>query len=186
MLNENSGPIFIQGKKIILRAFEAGDEQMIARIENHPAPRETLFYAFPTNSMQQKEKIERFLNDHHTILLTICRADDNEPIGQTAFFRIDWVGRMAVFYIGIADKENWSKGYGSEATRLMIDYAFDTLNLNRIQLHVAKGNPWALKTYQKCGFIIEGELREAMFHQGKYCNFYVMGLLRSERNNLKQ
>jgi RimJ/RimL family protein N-acetyltransferase len=87
---------------------------------------------------------------------------------------------MAIFYIGIADKTNWSKGYGSEATELMVHYAFSTLNLNRIQLHVAKENKPAVKVYQKAGFKIEGTLREAMYHKGQYCDFYVMGILRSD------
>jgi RimJ/RimL family protein N-acetyltransferase len=87
---------------------------------------------------------------------------------------------MAIFYIGIADKENWSKGYGTETLGLILDYAFNTLNLNRIQLVVAVENIAAVKVYQKAGFIIEGTLREAMFHQGKYCDFYIMGILLSD------
>jgi RimJ/RimL family protein N-acetyltransferase len=180
MADEINDIAFIQGDKVYLRAFRNGDEEMIARIENHPLPRKTLFYAFPTSPGQQLEKTMKQIADSNTIVFTICRNLDDEPIGQTAFFRIDWVGRMAVFYIGIADAVNRSKGFGSEACRMMVDYAFNTLNLNRIQLHVAIENTAAVKTYQTCGFVIEGELREAMFHEGRYCNFYVMGLLRSD------
>ena len=171
---------FIIGKKIYLRAIKPGDEEMIARIENHPDPRSTLFYALPTTLEQQKDRINHLLNDSNSILLTICRSEDKEPIGETALFRIDWVGRMAIFYIGIANKDNWAKGYGSETTSLMVDYAFNTLNLNRIQLHVAVKNDTAVKVYKKTGFKIEGTLREAMYHKGKYCDFYVMGILKSD------
>jgi len=87
---------------------------------------------------------------------------------------------MAVFYIGIADQENRSKGYGSEVTNLMIEYALQTLNLNRIQLHVAVENVGAVKVYTRSGFQTEGTLREAMFHAGHYSDFYVMGILKSE------
>jgi RimJ/RimL family protein N-acetyltransferase len=52
--------------------------------------------------------------------------------------------------------------------------------LNRIQLHVAIENEGAVKVYQNNGFIIEGTLRQAMYHNGKYSDFYVMGLLRSD------
>lgn len=170
---------FLIGKKIYLRAYRSGDEEMVARLENHPDPRLTLFYALPTTAEQQKEKITRQLNDPNTIVFTICDLH-NRSVGQTSFVRIDWIGRMAIFYIGIADKENWSKGYGSEATAIMLDYGFNTLNLNRIQLHVAVENVAAVNVYKKCGFQIEGTLREAMYHQGRYCDFYVMGLLKSE------
>ena len=171
---------FIIGEKVYLRAVKPGDEEMIARIENHPDPRSTLFYALPTTVEQIKERIDSFLTDPNVIIFIICRKDDDQPIGITAFFRIDWVGRMAIFYIGIADKINWAKGYGSEATKLMVDYAFNTLNLNRIQLHVYVDNEPAVKVYKKIGFKVEGTLREAMYHNGAFCDFYVMGLLRSD------
>ncbi|MBN2280230.1 MAG: GNAT family N-acetyltransferase [Candidatus Marinimicrobia bacterium] len=178
---KNLNDHFLEGEKIYLRAYKEGDEIMVARIENHPDARETLFYAFPTSAEQQKEKIHFNIKDPNTVVFTICRKEDGEPIGQTAFFRIDWVGRMATFYIGIADKENWSRGYGSEATALMVEYAFQTLNLNRIQLHVAVGNKGAVNVYQKTGFKIEGTLREAMYHHGHYSDFYVMGILKKDR-----
>ena len=171
---------FLIGKKIYLRAIKQGDEEMIARIENHPDPRSSLFYAIPTSEQQIKEKIDGFIVDPNVVIFAICQKETDEPIGMTALFRIDWVGRMAIYYIGIADKINWSKGYGSETTELMIDYAFHTLNLNRIQLHVYVGNDPAVKVYQNAGFKVEGTLREAMYHNGAYCDFYVMGLLRKD------
>jgi RimJ/RimL family protein N-acetyltransferase len=171
---------FLIGEKVYLRAFKPGDEEMIARIENHPDPRSTLFYALPATVQKIRERIDGFLTDPNVVIFTICRKDDDEPVGKTALFRIDWVGRMAIFYIGIADKINWSKGYGSESTRLMVDYSFRTLNLHRIQLHVAVENKSAVNIYKKTGFSIEGTLREAMYHDGKYSDFYAMGLLKSE------
>jgi diamine N-acetyltransferase len=62
----------------------------------------------------------------------------------------------------------------------MVDYAFKTLNLNRIQLHVYVGNARAVEVYKNVGFKVEGTLREAMYHNGAFCDFYVMGLLRSD------
>ena len=120
------------------------------------------------------------VNDHNTILFTICKNEQDEVVGQTAFVRIDWIGRMATFYLAIAESENWSKGYGKEIMSSMIEYAFRTLNLNRIQLHVSVENTRAVKLYESCGFKIEGTLREAMFRDNRYYDFYVMGLLKSD------
>lgn len=179
-MKEKYYPEFIKGAKIYLRAYAPGDEEMVARIENHPDPRQTLFYALPTTVEQQREKINKLIDDPNAIHFTICRIEDNEPIGQTALVRIDWVGRMAIYYIGIADKENWNMGYGKETTSLILEYAFNTLNLNRIQLHVAVDNEAAVNVYKKTGFTVEGTLREAMYHEGKYCDFYVMGILKKD------
>lgn len=176
--------MFIKGDKIYLRSYHPSDIDMVMQLENHPDPRATLFYALPTTKQQQVEKIENLLNDHNAVVLTICTTEDDQAIGQTSLLRIDWIGRMAIFYIGIADKENWSKGYGTEATNLIVEYAFNTLNLNRLQLHVAVENQAAVGVYQKQGFIIEGTLREAMFHQGRVCDFYVMGLLKGDYEKL--
>lgn len=171
---------FLSGDKVYLRAFESIDLAMVTRIENHPDPRETLFYALPTNAETQKEKIAALINNPNTILFTICKKSDNQPIGQTYLIRIDWVGKMATFYLGIADKENWSKGFGSDTVKLILNYAFSELNLNRIQLHVAEKNTAAIKIYKKHGFIIEGKLREAMYQHGRYWDFNLMGILKSD------
>lgn len=171
---------FLIGKTIYLRAPEAGDEEIYAASENHPDPRRTLYYALPTSLQQQRDKIQRAVQDPNTIIFTVCRQVDDIPIGTTSLVRIDWIGRMAIFYLAIAGKDNWSQGYGSEITRLMIDYSFSTLNLNRIQLHVSIKNEAAIKVYRKCGFIIEGTLRQAMFFDNRYLDFYVMGILKED------
>jgi RimJ/RimL family protein N-acetyltransferase len=172
---------FIISQSTYLRSPEPGDENIIAISENHPEPRETLFYALPTSIEQHKNRIKSHMEDHKTIFLIICDKQSDKPIGCAAFFRIDWIGRMAIYYIAIAEKENWSKGYGKEVTRLMVDYAFETLNLNRIQLHVSVENERAVNAYKKAGFQIEGTLRQAMFHQNKFVDFFVMGILKEDR-----
>lgn len=172
---------FLIGSKIYLRAFEPGDEKIFALSENHPEPRDQLFYARPTSLEMQRDKAGREISDHNTIVFTICSLNPDHVVGKTAFYRIDWVGRTAVFYIAIAEAKNWSVGFGQETTNLMVDYAFETLNLNRIQLHVHAGNQRAVNVYKKAGFQTEGTLRQAMFHNGRYCDFYVMGILATDR-----
>lgn len=171
---------FIIGKQIYLRAMEDGDEEIIAITENHPDSRDTLFYALPTGMESIKDKWSKLKDDPNTIVLIICIKNPDKPIGIAAFHRIDWVGRMAIFYIAIAEIENRSKGFGTEATDLMLNYAFNTLNLNRIQLHVAIKNEKAVTVYKKIGFEIEGTLRQAMHRDGQYHDFYVMGLLKND------
>ncbi|MCK5033238.1 MAG: GNAT family N-acetyltransferase [Calditrichia bacterium] len=173
---------FIIGDKIYLRAPEEGDEKIIAITENHPDARETLFYALPVSLDSIRDKWNKFRDDPNTIVFIICSKNPDKHVGITAFHRIDWVGRMAIFYIAIADMENRSKGFGTEATELLANYAFTTLNLNRIQLHVAVKNEKAIKVYKKAGYEIEGTLRQAMYWDGKYHDFYVMGLLKKDYN----
>jgi len=134
----------------------------------------------PSSAAQQKDKLEKLAADQHSIAFTICTIEPDQPVGLTFFTRIDWAGRAAVFYIAVAEKENWSKGYGSETVRMMVEYAFKTLNLNRIQLHVTVGNERAVKAYKKAGFQVEGTLRQAMYFEGRYHDFYVMAVLKEQ------
>jgi diamine N-acetyltransferase len=80
----------------------------------------------------------------------------------------------------LGEKSAWDKGYGTEATRLMVRYAFDTLNLNRVWLHVYEDNEHALHVYPKVGFRIEGRLRQSFFRDGRYWDTLVMAVLREE------
>lgn len=171
------------GEKIHLTPVELNDAGVLTACENDPDVRHALFLAFPVAREQQEEKIRTYISSKDSIVFTIREKQSSKAIGQTAFFRLDYISRAAVFYLAILDKSCWSKGYGSEATRLMLNYAFETLNLNRIQLHVCAENPPAIKIYQKLGFVKEGVLRQAMYRDGHYVNFWVMGLLKQDWKN---
>ena len=171
---------FLIGEKIYLRAPEQGDEIIYALSENHPQVRAYLYYALPTSTDFHRQRITEREKDPHQIWFTIATIEPDQPVGATGLVRIDWVGRMATFYIAIAEAKNWSRGYGREATRLMVDYAFGTLNLNRVQLHVSKENERAVKVYRQTGFTIEGTLRQAMYFDNRYIDFYLMAILKED------
>ncbi len=92
---------------------------------------------------------------------------------------ISWC-RRASFGILIGDKAAWGKGYGSEATRLMLRHAFETLNLNRVWLHVYEYNQRGIRAYEKVGFRREGVLRQDTFRDGRYWDTIAMAVLREE------
>lgn len=174
------GNPFLIGEKIYLRPIEPEDAKFLAKGENNPIVRESLFLALPVSLATEQEKVDQFIKSKDAIVLIIVEKTTNQPVGQTAFFRIDYISRAAVFYLAILDPACWSKGFGSEATQLMVDCAFKTLNLNRIQLHVCAENTPAIKIYERVGFEKEGVLRQAMFRNGNYVDFWVMGILRSD------
>lgn len=101
-------------------------------------------------------------------------------IGNVGLQQIEWTNRVAEFGIFIGDKTFWNHGYGSEATRLTLKHGFETLNLNRIYLHVYETNPRAIRAYEKCGFVYEGKLRQSIYRNGRYIDTLVMSMLRSE------
>lgn len=171
---------FLEGEKVYLRPVQDSDLELVEFGKNNTDVRETLFLFAPMTQEQVRTEMNAWSSSKEIMFFTICSRDNDEPVGQTAFVRIDYVSRAAVFYIAIYDPQFWSKGYGSEATNLMVKYAFEILNLNRIQLHVCSENTKGVKAYEKAGFKIEGTLRQAMYHFDRYVDFYVMGILREE------
>lgn len=171
---------FLEGEKVYLRPIEDGDNELFYFGKNETSVRETLFLFKPYTIKDIAEEVEGWLKNNENILFTICEKDSDKAIGLTGLYRVDYVSRAAVFFIAIYDPDFWSKGYGGEATNLVIKYSFDILNLNRLQLHVSVQNEKGVKAYKRSGFTIEGTLREAMYHNDEYVDFYVMGLLRKE------
>jgi RimJ/RimL family protein N-acetyltransferase len=82
--------------------------------------------------------------------------------------------------VGIGNRAYWGQGYGSEAVRLTLGYAFEELNLHRVSLSVLGDNPRAIRAYEKCGFVREGQWRELAHYDGQWSDEVVMGILRSE------
>ena len=176
---------FLEADKIYLRPFEDSDIDLVYFGKNNEEVRKTLFLFEPLNRQSISNELYAWEKSKESILFTICNQKENTAVGQTALFRIDYISRAAIFYIAIYLPEYRGKGYGKQATELMISYAFDILNLNRLQLHVAQNNPNAIKVYEKAGFIKEGTLRQAMYHNNTFVDFDVMGILRSDYYNKK-
>ncbi|MDA3861807.1 MAG: GNAT family protein [Melioribacteraceae bacterium] len=170
-----------EGNNVYLRPYcEASDLDLFHLGENNAEVRDSLFLHSPLTKINAKEKITEWISKIENKIFTICESETNIPIGITGLFRIDHISRSATFYIAIYNPLFWSKGYGKETTKLVLKYSFDVLNLNRIQLHVASSNIKGIKAYKNAGFLVEGTLREAMYHNNEYVDFYVMGILRKE------
>lgn len=105
---------------------------------------------------------------------------DGRHIGGTTLRRFERWSRQAEFAIAIGEADFRGKGYGSEVTALMVDFAFGRLNLNRVWLTVNVQNGAGIKAYQKAGFQIEGTLRENVYAGGRYWDSHIMGALRRD------
>lgn len=91
-----------------------------------------------------------------------------------------WNQRTAWLGIGIGDPEQRGRGYGEEAVRLILNFAFDELNLHRIQLTVFSYNERAIRLYERLGFVREGVMREALLRDGRRWDMLLFGILRGE------
>lgn len=178
---------FLVGKRVYLRPVEPSDAKLLADCNNDPAVRVSFFTHTPTSVHLQERRTEEFYRPGADYIpLVIVAIDEDASVGITAFHRVDLVSHAAVFSICISDETHRGKGLGGEVTRLMLQYAFDILNLHRVQLHVWAENAAGIRAYEKAGFIREGCLREAMRHDGVYYDFLVMGVLDREWRALEK
>ena len=104
------------------------------------------------------------------------RATDR-LVGTCAFSQLDGENGSALYHITIGEKDAWGRGYGTEATRLMLDHAFGTLGLHRIALFVFEFNERAIRAYRRCGFVVEGRARESIWRDGRWWDELAMSVL---------
>ena len=99
---------------------------------------------------------------------------------------LDGDNGSALYHITIGEKDAWGRGFGTEATQLMVDHAFAALGLHRIALFVFEFNERAIATYRRCGFVIEGRARESIFRDGRWWDELAMSLLESDWRRLRE
>ena len=131
------------------------------------------------------EWFESRQKDRNNFVFAILARPDKNLIGNCGLHNVDLKNRCAVFGIFIGDKEYWSKGYGTDATRTMLRFAFEQLGLNRVELEVYDFNPRALRAYEKAGFRRDGTRRQALYRDADFHDIHLMGILRAEWDQLK-
>jgi ribosomal-protein-alanine N-acetyltransferase len=174
------------GGSVYLRPLEEEDAPTLQGWINDPAVTRFLELWRPATREAELDFIRRAGSSDTQIALGIALTADDRVIGAAGLKDIDWKHRRATFGIVIGDPAEWDKGYGTEATRLVTDLAFETLNLNRVQLHVYEYNERGLRTYEKVGYRREGVLRQHHYYGGRYWDVIVMGLLRPEWDEAKR
>ncbi len=105
---------------------------------------------------------------------------DSKFIGLIVLHKFDETARTAALGIAIGDKAYWGRGYGREAVRLILRYAFRYHNYRRVWLTVRATNERAIRSYLACGFREEGRLRQHVWSDGGYEDLVQMGILRDE------
>jgi RimJ/RimL family protein N-acetyltransferase len=170
---------FLVGVHLYLRPLEPEqDKQKFARWVNLEEMR-SYFNVYPISETRAEERIDQLYKDFKHILFGVVRKDKNELIGLVGLKDIHILNHSAEFYIKI-DPSAQGKGYGTEATRLMLRYGFAELNLHRIQTQDMEENVAGWRTDEKAGFRYEGTLREVIARFGRFHNVRVYSLLRSE------
>jgi len=161
------------GKKCYLSVINIEDYEKYTKwVNDMEVAIGMIFSAALITPIQERHILEGLSNTDFNFAIVDLESD--ELIGNVGFPKIDYINRVAEFGIFIGNKDYWSKGYGVEATQLLLDFGFNILNLNNIYLKVYSYNQPALSCYKKAGFKEAGRIRESkQIAQIKYDEIYM-------------
>jgi len=140
--------------------------------------------AMPLSAAQVKKKYEAIEKEadesRRLFYFTIRDRQDDRLLGFVRLDGIEWTHGTSNLKLAIGDPEDRNKGYGGEAMRLILRFAFNELNLYRISAVVGEDNPQAVKFFQKFGFVEEVRRRKSLLRDGQEWDLLYLGLLRDE------
>jgi RimJ/RimL family protein N-acetyltransferase len=141
-------------------------------------------------SPMRPEEIDRFFEARvvgpNALAMAVHEQATNRLVGTCAFSQLDGENGSALYHITIGESDAWGHGYGTEATRLMLDHAFGTLSLHRIALFVFEFNERAIRAYRRCGFVVEGRSRESIWRDGRWWDELAMSVLESDWRRMRR
>ena len=171
---------FLNGEKIYLRGASRDDAAISAAWFNRYEVRRGTRQYRPKTIHGQTDFLGQMTESPGDILFVIVNKDDDRPVGLVGLHHLDPRDHHAELGLLIGDPADWGRGLGSEATRLVVAYGFDTCNLHRIYLTVYEDNSGARRIYERMGFKLEGTLREHGFREGRWWDVHMMSMLAHE------
>lgn len=172
----------LHSERLFIRKISESDSSRLFTIWSHPEVTRYMNISPFTNERQAKEMIH-FLNElaleNKAIRYAIIKRASHEIIGTCGFNYIDFENDKAEIGYDL-DKAFWGKGFTPEAISCLIQYAFNELNLNRIEAKVEPENINSIKVLEKLTFTFEGTLRESEKSKGTFINLNMYSKLKND------
>lgn len=174
-------PAFIEGQRVVLRRHVPGN---LAAFRRWYSDHEIARLARYTEGPMRIDEVDRFFQSRaigpESLAMAIHVKGTDRLIGTCALSQLDGDNGSALYHITIGEKDAWGRGYGTEATSLMVAHAFGSLGLHRVSLSVFAFNERAIRAYARCGFVVEGRAREAIWRDGAWWDEISMSILDPE------
>lgn len=161
--------VFRMGKRIYLRPILKEDIAHFTVWINDPEVTQFILASHPMTPEDEQEWFNGMAKKKDTdITFAIVLEESDELIGNMSIHKINRIDGTAITGSVIGRKDCWGKGYGTEAKMLLLDYAFNTLNLRKINSSVIDYNVRSKKCMEKCGYKEEGRKLAQIFRNGAY------------------
>ena len=176
------GDSLLVGERVRLRGVRDDDLGTLARWDMDPGRLATLANQIaPSSEAAARERIAGWsANEKDDVGFAIeTLGDPPVLVGHVGLWGARAKDRCATLGIALG-REHLRRGYGTDAMRVLVGYAFRELGLHRLQLSVAPYNPAGIRAYEKAGFVEEGRHREAVLHDGHWYDEVLMSILDHE------
>lgn len=170
------------GERLYLRPVEAGDAELMARID--AAETDTFMWRqrIPTSPLEH----DHFIADTYrhqpprSVWFSVCLRDGDRFIGNVGVVGIDWLHRTGETASLLGPAEMRGHGYGTEAKHLLLEYCFDRLHLHVLKSEVDEPNTRSAAALGKQGYRPAGRIRWTDVKDGRYVDSLLFDLTRAD------
>jgi len=134
----------------------------------------------PGQIKKQYEELDKDAEKHNAFNFAVRLKEDDRLIGFARLYRVEWTHGTGSVQIGLGDRNDRGKGYGTEVLHMLLRYAFDELNLYRLTAVTVEYNTGAIRFFERAGFSVEVRRRQAVQRDGLRWDVLMLGLLRDE------
>jgi len=166
--------------KIYLRALEKSDinETYLSWLNDPEVTKYMETGRLPVTMEQLEKYYEEITNSPNHVIFAIIETETDKHIGNITLNDINWIHSNANLGIMIGEKDCWGKGYGTEAIRLITDYAFMKLNIMKVWAGMYADHKASIRAFEEAGFTKEAELRNELYLNNEYHNKVIMSIMR--------
>ena len=174
--------MFLEAEHLYLREVRPSDvNECYYGWMNDPSVTQYLESRFFPNSMEGLRKyVESKLDDRDNVFLAMVLKNGHRHIGNIKLGPINWIHRTGDIGLLIGPQDCWGKGYATEAIKLVTDYAFRILGLQKVTASSYDANQGSIRAFQKAGFEIEGVRKQQFYCHGRRVDMVLMGIVNQD------
>jgi len=178
---EKTITVFRQGKRLYLRPIQKEDIPVITQWINDQNLTQYLTTAYPMTIEEETRWFDKIcLGGRDNVILALVLNGTHKSIGHMGLHKIDYIDGTAVTGSIIGSEKHRNKGYGTEAKMLLLEYAFNTLNLRKVCSEVYDFNLRSKKCLEKCGYQEEGVKKKHVYRNGEYRDVHIMAVFKED------
>jgi RimJ/RimL family protein N-acetyltransferase len=170
----------IYGEKVFLGPFTREHSQEYWQWVNQSDLARQVTRCLPVSEIEHQQWYESSVKRSDAVFFSVTSKATQQYLGNVWLWGVTPVHRSAELRILLGRSDEQNRGLGTEACRLLLKFAFEQLNLNKVYLYVLADNTPARKAFSKSGFIEEGTLKEEFYLDGRYQDALRMSILRSQ------